>query len=88
MRGYERLCEGSGIVPSSPSRYRSESAKLIRILEMVNSRKKKIVGRLISKFSFHENIAFNKVKSHHFKNMIVGVAEAGKKLFLNAQLLN
>ena len=81
--GFEGPGGGSGAVPpSAPSLYRSESAKQQRIPEMMNPRKKKLVGRLISKFFIHANIAFNKVKSHHFKNMIAGVAEAGKTTIL------
>ncbi|RVW52179.1 hypothetical protein CK203_077811 [Vitis vinifera] len=38
---------------------------------------KETMGRLISKFFIYESVAPVKVKSHHFKNMIIGAQQAG-----------
>ena len=38
---------------------------------------KETMGRLISKFFIYESVAPNKADFHHFKNMIVGVQQAG-----------
>ena len=38
---------------------------------------KEMMGRLIRKFFIYESVAPVKAKSHHFKNMIIGVQQVG-----------
>ena len=63
--------------PLAPSFYKSSSAKQKRIKHMFGGNFKESLGRLVSKFFIYENVAPNKAKSHHFKNMLAGAQEMG-----------
>ncbi|RVX16879.1 hypothetical protein CK203_003292 [Vitis vinifera] len=58
--------------------YKSSAAKQKNIKDIFKGGAiKETMGRLISKFFIYESVAPVKVKSHHFKNMIIGAQQAG-----------
>lgn len=64
--------------PISPSLYRSDSARQPPVPTASHLSLKKRLGKMVSRFFIHENIPANKVKSHHFHNMMHEAGEVGK----------
>ena len=64
--------------PIAPSLYKSSAARQKYVKHLFKCGPiKETMGCLISKLFIYESVAPNKADFHHFKNMIVGVQQAG-----------
>ena len=65
--------------------YSKENIVFLKLVDTLNNIKyifkggsiKETIRCLISKFFIYESIVSHKASSHHFKNMIIGVQQAG-----------
>ncbi|RVX06633.1 hypothetical protein CK203_029523 [Vitis vinifera] len=74
MRKSQSMQHSHHSPPIAPSLYKSSVAKQKNIKDIFKGGAiKETMGRLISKFFIYESVAPAKAKSHHFKNMIIGM---------------
>ena len=63
---------------AAPFLYRSDSARQATLNPEEKTSLKRRLGKIVSRFFIHDSVPANKVKSHHFQNMMHEASEIGK----------